>query len=70
MKAYDFKVEYRPGKSTANADALLHMPIISVVSVPKFELANMPEVQSKDPDVAQLVNYLQAGKQGRIQPKI
>ena len=62
LKAYDFKIEYRPGRSNANADALSRMPIVSAISAPRFELANMPELQSKDPDLAQLVNYLQTGK--------
>ena len=34
----NFKVEYRPGCSNTNADALSHMPIVSAISVPKFEL--------------------------------
>jgi len=62
LKAYDFKVEYRPGKSNANADALSRMPVISAISPPKFELANMAELQSKDQSIAQLVKYLQTGE--------
>eukprot|EP00112_Aurelia_sp_Birch-Aquarium-sp1_P008584 Seg1949.8 transcript_id=Seg1949.8/GoldUCD/mRNA.D3Y31 product="Retrovirus-related Pol polyprotein from transposon 17.6" protein_id=Seg1949.8/GoldUCD/D3Y31 len=61
-KAYDFKIEYRPGRSNANAHALSRMPIASAISAPKFELANMPELQIKDPDLVQLINYLQTGK--------
>ena len=38
------------------------MPIISVVSAPNFELANILELQTKDPDLAQLVNHLQTCK--------
>ena len=62
LKAYDFKVEYRPGKCNANADALSRMPIISAISPPKFELANMAELQSKEQALAQLVKYLQTGE--------
>ena len=62
LKAYDFKVEYRPGKSNANADALSRMPVISAISPPKFELANMAELQGKDQSIAQLVKYLETGE--------
>ena len=61
MKAYNFKIEYRPGRSNANADALSRMPVISAISAPKFQLDNMPELQSKDPDLAHIINYLQSG---------
>ena len=56
LKAYDFKIEYRPGRSNANADALSPMPIIRAISPPRVELANMPELQSKE--LAHLINYL------------
>ena len=62
LKGYDFKIEYRPGKSNANADALSRMPLISAISPPKVELANMAEVQGKDQALAQLVKYLQTGE--------
>ena len=62
LKAYDFKVEYRPGKSNANADALSRIPVISAISPPKFELANMAELQGKDQSIAQLVKYLETGE--------
>ena len=52
LKAYDFKIEYRPGKSNANADALSRMPVINAISPPKFELANMVELQGKDQTLA------------------
>ena len=58
----DRDLEYRPGKSNANADGLLGMPIISAMPAPKVDLVNMPELQSIDPDLAQLVNYLQTGR--------
>ena len=62
LKAYDFKIEYRPGKSNANADALSRMPVINVISPPKFELANMVELQGKDQTLAQLIRYLRTGE--------
>ena len=62
LKAYDFKVEYRPGKSNTNADALSRMPVVSVISPPKFEFANIKELQNKDQSIAQLVTYLQTGE--------
>ena len=62
LKTYDFTVEYRPGKSNANADAFSRMPVISAISPPKFELANMAELQGKDQSIAQLVKYLQTGE--------
>ena len=37
------------------------MPIIAAISPPKFELANMPDLQSKDPALAPLIKYLQSG---------
>ena len=62
LKAYDFKVDYRPGKCKANADALSRMPVISAISPPKFELANMAELQGKEQALAQLVKYLQTSE--------
>ena len=62
LKAYDFKVKYRPGKSNANADALSRMPVVSAISPPKFEFANIKELQNKDQSIAQLVTYLQTGE--------
>ena len=62
LKAYDFKIEYWPGKSNANADALSRMPVINAISPPKFELANMIELQGKDQTLAQLIRYLRTGE--------
>ena len=62
LKAYNCKIEYRPGKSNVNAATLSCMPLINAISPPKFELANMIELQGKDQTLAQLIRYLRAGE--------
>ena len=64
-ESVNFKIKYRPGCSNpytlSDTDASSQMPVTSAISVPKFEPANMPELQSKEPDLAHIINYLQSG---------
>ena len=68
IQQHDFEIRHRPGVSHANADALsrrpypLSSPSISAYSVPGVPTSQLQDMQRKDPDLADLINYLETSQ--------
>ena len=68
IQQHDFEIRHRPGASHANADALsrrpytLPPPSISAYDTPGVQIARVRELQHRDPDLADLIAYLETSK--------
>jgi len=66
VQQHDFEIRHRPGTSHANADALsrrlykLPIPTVSAYDVPGVQTSRVKELQHRDPDLADLINYLES----------
>ena len=66
VQQHDFEIRQRPGASHANVDALLRrlytlpMPPISAHVVPGVQTSRVKELQRRDPDLADLIDYLES----------
>ena len=65
VQQHDFEIRHRPGASHANADALsrrpykLTAPNISAYDIPGVQTSRIHELQRCDPDLADLISYLE-----------
>ena len=66
VQQHDFEIRHRPGISHANADALSRRPYklpiqtVSAYDVPGVQTSRVKELQRRDPDLADLINYLES----------
>lgn len=65
VQQHDFEIRHRPGANHANADALsrrpykLTAPDISAYDIPGVQTSRIHELQRRDPDLADLISYLE-----------
>lgn len=70
VQQYDFKIKHRPGVAHRNADAQLlsrhpYTPLpltISAYDVPGVQIKQVRDFQRHDPDLADLIQYLESSK--------
>lgn len=68
IQQYDFEIRHRPGAANANADALSRRPYtvpppsISAYDVPGVQTDRIRELQRRDPDLSDLIQYLETSK--------
>ena len=68
VQQYDFEIRHRPGAAHANADTLsrrpytLPSPSISAYDVPGVQTPRVRDLQCRDPDLSDLVRYLETWK--------
>ena len=66
VQQHDFEIRHPPGASHANADALsrcpykLPIPTVSAYDVPGVQTSQVKELKCRDPDLADLLNYLES----------
>ena len=66
IQQHDFEIRYRPGASHGNADALSRRPYnfksppILAYEVPGVQTSRVRELQRRDPDLADLILYLES----------
>ena len=66
IQQHDFEIRHRPGASHGNADALSRRPYnfksppISAYDVPGVQTSRVRELQRRDPDLADLILYLES----------
>jgi transposase InsO family protein len=65
LQEFDFTVQYRPGKSNADADALSRFPITSINSLTTVDedlpLSKWRTAQLNDPECMALIQFLKSG---------
>ena len=68
LQQYDFEIKHRPGTANANADALSRRPYtissqsISALDTPGVQVSRVRELQRNDPDLSDLIVYLETSK--------
>ena len=68
VQQYDFDIQHRPGVVHGNADALSRCPYaspsltISAYEVPGVQIGCIRDLQRHDPDLADLIQYLESSK--------
>ena len=68
VQQYDFEIKHRPGVAHGNADALSCRPYtpppltISAYDVPGVQIERVRDFQRRDPDLADLIQYLESSK--------
>ena len=68
LQQYDFEIKHRPGTANANADALsrrpytISSPSISALDTPGVQVSRVRELQRNDPDLSDLIVYLETSK--------
>ena len=68
VQQHDFEIRHRPGISHANADALsrrpynLPPPSISAYDIPGVQIDRVRHLQRRDPDLADLIDYLETSR--------
>jgi len=66
VQQHDFEIPHCPGALHANADALSHRPYklpiltVSACDVPGVQTSQVKELKCCDPDLADLINYLES----------
>lgn len=66
VQQYDFEIQHRPGAAHGNADALsrrtynISPPSISAYDVPGVQVERVRDLQHRDPDLADLIQYLES----------
>ena len=59
LQQHDFDIQYRAGKKNANADGLSRRPYIAALDLPGLQTAKIFDMQRKDPDLMDLISYLE-----------
>ena len=68
LQQYDFEITHHPGTANANADALsrrpytISSPSISALDTPSVQLSLVHELQRNDPNLSDLIVYLETSK--------
>ena len=68
LQQYDFEIKHRPHTANANADALSRRPYstpspsISALDAPGVQVSRVRELQRNDPDLSDLIVYLETSK--------
>ena len=66
LQHYDFEIIHRPGKSNGNADAISRVPYsnlhITAINTPGVQFDTVHDLQRRDPDLQNLITYLESNQ--------
>ena len=73
LQGFDFEIKFRPGRSNQHADAISRMPMVASADRNQaYDPINLRERQRKDPELIQLILFLEDGTPytGKVPPEL